>query len=102
MQTYVQVSNQREFDEALDANINTNKVIVIINATESIIAYDVKNTIEVRDGTLVAAKCKNIIAMNNAKVLAYYSVVYGNDNSFILNKNSTCLLYDLAASEKIF
>ena len=40
--------------------------------------------------------------MNNAKVLAYYSVVYGNDNSFILNKNSTCLLYDLAASEKIF
>lgn len=101
MQVYVQVSNQTEFDKALE-NIKEGQVIIIENTIESIAAYCVNSTIEIKDGILVAIKCKNIIAANKSKVLAYNSVVYANDNSYVLNARSTCLLYDAAKVEKIF
>lgn len=100
---YIEVRNQEQFDKALQ-NIEDNQVIVLVDTTQSIVATDVKNTIEVRDGILTAIRCKSVVALNDARVLTYFSVVYGNDNSFILNGrgSSTCLLYDSATSEKLF
>lgn len=93
---YLEVSSQEQFDDAVVA-AEPNQVIVITGSRENIAAYNVKNTIEVRDGILIAIKCHLVVALNDAKVLAHSSTVYANDNSIILNAaNSRCLLYDSA------
>lgn len=102
MSVYIEVSNQIQFDEALQ-KIEDGQVLVIVNATESIVAQNIKKTtIEIRDGVLVAIHCGAVVALNESKVLSYYSTVYASDRSEVLNARGMCMAYDSATCQKIF